>query len=315
MEEKQGVKRSLLIFLVILIIVVIAFFAYKLYSSKESQSTATGNSENSNMQGDIYNQNETQNTNKAESLNIEDELVKKLYNYVEKFSYYEELTAYQSNKVTEKDMSNKLKLLTIFDNLDEKDATRIEYKYENEYVPKREHIIYSKNVIENKAKEIFGENVVITHEDASPYDSYSIIYKNDEYDCFEYDGGGAVPWEGSPNCLISAEKSDDGTISIYDKYVHLEKITDIGEDGTNHRGSYNIYSSTDKKEKLDSNVDFDKNNIYNGLKNISSEDVNYNKIYIQNIEKYLGKEVTTYKHTYKQNSDGTYYWYSTEPIK
>ena len=182
-------------------------------------------------------------------------------------------------------------------------------------IPKREHIIYAKDVVENKAKEIFGKDVKIVHQDASPYDSHAIKYQNGEYDSYEYEGGGGyVPWQGSVNLLISAEKDNTGTIYIYDKYVHLVEVDNIKEDGTSMAGSYDIYTSSDKKEKLASKVDFDEKNIY-PADNTYAESVQYNEAYIKNIEKYLGKELTTYKHTYKQNSDGTYYWYSTEPMK
>ena len=67
------------------------------------------------------------------------------------------------------------------------------------------------------------------------------------------------------------------------------------------------YIGTTDEPLIDSEKERLRKNIY--------PDADNNEIYIQNIEKYLGKELTTYKHTYKQNSDGTYYWYSTEPMK
>lgn len=319
MEKNQGKINLSTVFLIlsIVIIIIMGLFMYNLYKGKLSSDNSIkelndkiSTLENSNTQD----KNEEQNTNKLESLDIKSDYVRKLYNYVAKFSYYDELIAYQSGKITEKDMTNHLKLLTIFNNLEESDATRIEYQSENEYAQKRKHIIYSKDIIENKAKEIFGNEVKIIHENASPYDGYTIKYQNNEYDCYDYEGGGAVPWEYSESLLTSAEKDDAGTIYIYDKYVHLYEVDNIQSDGTNIADSYDIYSSSDKKEKLASKVDFVKNHIYDDLKYIDSESEQYNSTYIQNIEKYLGKELTKYKHTYKQNSDGTYYWYSTEPI-
>ena len=314
MEEKKKPNLSILFIIAIIIIIIMGLFIYKLYNDKISMKNSIeelndkiSKIDGANIQEETTNKNEKQNTNKLETLNTDSDLVKKLYNYVAKFSYYDELIAYQSEKVTEKNMNNSLKLLTVFNNLGKNDATRVEYKYESEEIPKREHIIYAKDVVENKAKEIFGKDVKIVHQDASPYDSQAIKYQNDEYDSYEYEGGGCVPWEGSVNLLISAEKDNTGTIYIYDKYVHLVEVENLKEDGTNIAGTYDIYTSSDKKEKLASKVDFNEKNIY--------PDADNNEIYIQNIEKYLGKELTTYKHTYKQNSDGTYYWYSTEPMK
>lgn len=325
MEEKQGIKINLSTFFLILALIVIVImgkFIYKLYydNQKSANSIEELNNKITNLESSIAPNNvpakvEEKDTNKLENLNIESDLVKKLYNYVAEFSYYDELIVYQSEIVSEKNMSNSLKLLTIFNNLKKEDATRIEYQYENEYIPKREHVIYSKDIIQDKAKEIFGANVNIEHQNASPYDGHSIIYKNNEYDSFDYEGGGVVPWESSIRFLISAEKDENGTIYLYDKYVHLVEVENIKSDGINWAGSYDIYTSSDRKEKLASKVDFEENHIYSGLENIASGTINYNKKYIQNIEKYLGKELMQYKHTYKQNSDGTYYWYSTEPIK
>ena len=326
MEEKQGIKISLSTFfliLAILVIIVMAFFMYKIYnknllldkSINELNDKISNTNSLNNVVSDNSEQVENKDNYKLETLDTKSDLIKKLYNYVSKFSYYDELIAYQSKKVTEKDLANSLKLLTVFNNLDKNDATRIDYQYENEYIPKREHIIYSKNIIENKASEIFGNEVTIEHQNASPYDGHSIIYKNNEYDSFDYEGGGGVPWESSMSILVSAEKDNQGTIYIYDKYIHLVEVENIKSDGTNWAGSYDIYTSSDKTEKLASKVDFEENNIYDGLEDIGSGSEQWNTIYIQNIEKYLGKKLTTYKHTYKQNSDGTYYWYSTEPIK
>ena len=325
MEEKNVTKISLstlfLIFAIIAIIVM-GIFIYKLNSDKTAEiqkSTelqAQVNSLNgtvSDLQGKINSTSQTIenksttseiskdeiNNNKIETLDIKSDSVKKLYNYVSKFSYYDELIAYQSKKVTEKDLANSLKLLTVFNNLDKDDATRIEYQYENEYIPKREHIIYSKKIIDDKATEIFGNNVTIIHENASPYDGHSIIYKNNEYDSFDYEGGGVVPWESSTSKLIKAEQIGDD-IFIYDKYVHLVEVENI-VNGINHAGSYDIYSASDKNVKLSSKVDFDKNKLY-------GDDI------IGNIEKFLNQELTTFKHTFKKSSNGSYYWYSSEPI-
>ena len=86
-----------------------------------------------------------------------------------------------------------------------------------------------------------------------------------------------------------------------DNGLYQKEVENI-VNGINHAGSYDIYSSSDKTVKLSSKVDFDKNNLYGDDQ-------------IGNIEKFLKQELTTYKHTFKKASDGSYYWYSTEPIK
>ena len=186
MEEKKKPNLSILFIIAIIIIIIMGLFIYKLYNDKISMKNSIeelndkiSKIDGANIQEETTNKNEKQNTNKLETLNTDSDLVKRLYNYVAKFSYYDELIAYQSEKVTEKNMNNSLKLLTVFNNLGKNDATRVEYKYESEEIPKREHIIYAKDVVENKAKEIFGKDVKIVHQDASPYDSQEIKYQND----------------------------------------------------------------------------------------------------------------------------------------
>lgn len=328
MEKKQRVQIILLtLFLIISIIFIgiMAFFMYKLYNDNLSLNASVKDLDNklSNSNNSVFEDNtsnKSEEKDQSEVLNIDSLFVRKLYNYVAKYNYYEELVPYQSKKITEKELTNRLKLLTIFNNLEKNYATRVEYIYENEYEPRREHIIYSENIIEEQAAEIFGKDVKIKHEDANPYDGHSIIYKNNEYDSFDYNGGGGTLWSNC-NVLISAEKDKDGTIYLYDKYIHLVELDDSEykrEDGS-WGNAYDIFSSSDRSEKLASKIDFMKdsikNQIYDGLDNIKLGTIQYDKKYLENIEKYLGKDLPTFKHTYKQNSDGTYYWYSTEPVK
>ena len=152
MEEKKKTNLSILfIIIAIIIIIIMGLFIYKLYNDKISMKNSIEElNDKISKIGGANVQEET--TNKLETLNTDSDLVKKLYNYVAKFSYYDELIAYQSEKVTEKNMNNSLKLLTVFNNLGKNDATRVEYKYESEEIPKREHIIYAKDVVEIKQK-------------------------------------------------------------------------------------------------------------------------------------------------------------------
>ena len=291
--EKQPlkIKFSIAITLIIIFILIIAGIIY--YG-------VTRETENTNSENVTNNENtNTLEQPKVTSLDIESEEVKNLYKYIMKINTNQEELVYRSTKVTEKDLNNQLKLMTIFENVDESDASEIKMLTdENGY--EVEHTYYTKETIEEVAKKVFGDDVTITHESCESIFASARDYKDGVYDCYEYEGGGGVLWEASTSKLISAEQSGD-EIYIYDKYVHLIEVENI-IDGINYAGTYDIYEASDRQVKMAERVDFSANNLYDGDK-------------IDNIENYLGRKLTTFKHTYKKNADGQYYWYSTEPVK
>lgn len=291
--EKQPlkIKFSIAITLIIIFILIIAGIIY--YG-------VTRETENTNSENVTNNENtNTLEQPKVTSLDIESEEVKNLYKYIMKINTNQEELVYRSTKVTEKDLNNQLKLMTIFENVDESDASEIKMLTdENGY--EVEHTYYTKETIEEVAKKVFGDDVTITHESCESIFASARDYKDGVYDCYEYEGGGGVLWEASTSKLISAEQSGD-EIYIYDKYVHLIEVENI-IDGTNYAGTYDIYEASDRQVKMAERVDFSANNLYDGDK-------------IDNIENYLGRKLTTFKHTYKKNAEGQYYWYSTEPVK
>ena len=181
--------------------------------------------------------------------------MQKLYNYILKKSDYEENLVYLDKKVTNETIDNKLKLMTVFTNLEYSDI--YETTTENEYGMSITHTLFKNESVEKKAKEIFGPSVSIVHESCPIYFTEAIDYKNGIYDCYSYQGGGITPWESSSFELKKAEQQEN-EIYIYDTYTHV------------HEDLENI-------EKTTTNKGF-------------------------------------YKHTFKKNSDGSYYWYCTEPI-
>ena len=102
--------------------------------------------------------------------------------------------------------------------------------------------------------------------------------------------------------IISAEQNGN-ELYIYDKYVHIY--------GDVSSTSYDIYDSSDKSLKIAENVSLEK--IVNNA--TSSSGTYSSKAIINNLENITNNKIKTFKHTFKQNSDGSYYWYSTEPIK
>lgn len=234
-------------------------------------------------------------------LSINSEIVQNLYKYILDYNYYKELLVYRNEKVDLTNIDNQLILLTVIQNIDEEEAIQ-EKTYTDKFEHK--HLFYSKETIGNKAKQIFGPDVKIKHEDTSPWDGTACLYRNDMYEYFDYEGGGGRPWQTSESNLIKAEQ-DENNIYIYDKYLHIVERDHI-INYTNYAGYYDVYEASDRKIKLLDNINFEKEGFYDDkYDDVSKIDV---------IEEYLEKETPLYKHTFRKAEDESYYWYSTEPI-
>lgn len=146
--EKQPlkIKFSIAITLIIIFILIIVGIIY--YG-------VTRETENTNSENVTNNENtNTLEQPKVTSLDIESEEVKNLYKYIMKINTNQEELVYRSTKVTEKDLNNQLKLMTIFENVDESDASEIKMLTdENGY--EVEHTYYTKETIEEVAKKSF----------------------------------------------------------------------------------------------------------------------------------------------------------------
>ena len=314
MEEKKDpikIRLSTAIMLFIIILLIIAIFGIIVYynvvdsvNKDEKNANSINNiaSELVKNEESIVNEIKTENNN-IENLDINSESVQMLYKYVLKDNECIEEIAYQNQKVTSDNLDNKVKLLTVFENLDDEEADRMDKtKFESEL----EDINYyfSKEKIEEKAKMIFGTNVSIKHETLPELFATRIAYNNGEYIKTYFQGGGAFLWDSSQQYLIKAEKQGN-EICLYDKYVHIYR-------DENNEEINDVYNASDKKVKLASKMNFETSGIYSGLSRLSENE--RSKKFIENIEKAINKKVNTFKHTFKQNADGKYYWYSTEPI-
>lgn len=283
-NKKEPIKiklsTAILLFIIFILIFVIAEM-YVHYSSKDTSKEIQlggldNNIENKNIENknieEEKNENNTNLANKTidtEIINVDvnSELIKKLYNYILKFSDYDETLVYQDKKVTNETISNKLKMLTIFSNLAKSEADDGIKKEEGIYNAPSEQYIYSIATIEKKSKEIFNTN--IRHEKFK-YEALGegILYENNKYEHYYFQGGGDVPWS-TANEIVKAEKQGE-QLYIYDKYIHIIHNDD---------GGIKYYTSSDKIKETTKNG------------------------------------YTNYKHTFMKNIDGSYYWYSTEPVK
>ena len=317
MEDKNAAKISLSTFfliLTIIAIIVMGMFIYKLNNDKIAEiqkstelqaqvdnlnNTVTNLQSKINTVSQIISDDKISNTTNIVNLDINSNQIQSLYKYIMTVNANQEELVYRTTKVTEQQLNNQLKLITVFQNLSANQADETK-TIKDEYGISSVHKYFNKAKVENMAKKIFGNDATITHESTMIGIGENIDYKDNRYDMYNYEGGGGFRWEPSTSKLIKAEQVGD-EIYIYDKYVHLSEVDNI-INGINHSGSCDIYSASDKSIKLSSNVDFSKNNLYGDDE-------------IGNIEKFLNHELTTFKHTFKKSSNDSYYWYSTEPLK
>lgn len=276
----------------IIIVIIIAFVAVILITKRNPIDSSVSNNKNSQIQ----------NLGESKEVSLEDDRVLELINYIAPINTSSEVIFYQSKKVDLGNLDNKLKLYTIFHNLEEENADSKE-TLKDENGNKVEHYYYKKDTVDKMAKKIFGPDVKINHESCEMYFGEAIDYKDGVYDRHEYEGGGATAYETSFSVLLKAEENDE-YMYLYEKYVHLVEVTE-DKDGETDTIGYDIYDSSDKSNKVAEKVDFEKENLY-------AED---DEEELKNIEKYLGKELVSYRHTFKKAEDGSYYWVSTEQVK
>lgn len=245
---------------------------------------------------------EAKNTNSdAKQLDINSELVQNLYKYILKVNSTSELLVYQNQKVTSSNLENITKLMTVFQNINDSEADRIQ-KEKLDYGEILEHYYFNTSTIKNKAKRIFGSDITFNHESFDDLrQRITVYYNNGVYDRSKIlQGGGNFLWEQSNQYLEKAEEKGD-EIYLYDKYVHI----------LDHEDNYSIsdiYNASDKKVKIAENIELSKE-----IKEIKDLPVSeYNQKFIEKIEKLTNKKLNTFKHTFKKNTDGTYYWVSTE---
>jgi len=297
-ETKEPIKLKLTtaIFLIILLIAIIVGVFYYYNKMNPSINTEKENSLPTNeplltTPSNVNTSEDITTISQVKELDINSNLVKDLYNYILKYSAYEENLVYQSQKVTGETIGNQLKLMTIFENLSETDADEVTTK--DEYGIQVTHTLFKQETVEKKAQEIFGNSIRITHEDCPIYFTKAIDFKDGVYDCYSYQGGGDTPWEQSIAQIKKAEQKDD-EIYLYDQYIHI--YDDIAE-STSEEG---IYTASDKKTKIS---------------NLLTVSGNSKEELFKQYEEKLGNKIQTFKHTFKKSSDGTYYWFSTEPVE
>lgn len=303
-------KKSGKILVIVLIIIVTfslgtlgGYYLFKIKSDSNNNSSVNNGNK------------DTENTSKEESLSLNDTTVKELYSRKTNF--------HTSSKVNYDNLSDQKKLSVLLDGLQKK-SFKLGYKdicaklktsgnqnmlnnyntclsMENKWEDDTDLVTYYsvEDVRKNNIK-YFNEStnlpkeynyVMTTTLEVAPECENVVLQSNDNYylDLDMHCGyGGLDPIIEKE--LVKATKKDE-EIVLYDTY-----ILGISGNDTEDGQYFNFYQDEDMGTKVKT------------IKvNITDDGVSYDKTDISGSKK-------TYKHTYKKNNSGKYYWVSSEPV-
>ena len=302
MEEGKKNSNVLLVIVIFLVLLVIVLVAGMLYLYKEVQSLKTNDNltivnkeTTSNVSTEIDEKQEENIDDKQEivkkELNTEDEIVQKAYKLIPIRDFYlNSPNAYQKGRVAFNDLPNEIKLASIFKNIDfskEQDSLSPYIENGNEMW---EWWYFDAKLMEKYAKKYYGEDATFDHESFSLSWASGCGY-DEEMNRYKYSKG------GGGKVATSIREIEDSYIEgdsryIIDKYLFVEAV----EDNNGSILYYNVF----------------KNSIGDILDEIDNNDENYENIENEVRTKYKD-EMTEYKHTFKLNDDGNYYWVCSEP--
>ena len=303
-------KKSGKILVIVLIIIVTfslgtlgGYYLFKIKSDSNNNSSVNNGNK------------DTENTSKEESLSLNDTTVKELYSRKTNF--------HTSSKVNYDNLSDQKKLSVLLDGLQKK-SFKLGYKdicaklktsgnqnmlnnyntclsMENKWEDDTDLVTYYsvEDVRKNNIK-YFNEStnlpkeynyVMTTTLEVAPECENVVLQSNDNYylDLDMHCGyGGLDPIIEKE--LVKATKKDE-EIVLYDTY-----ILGISGNDTEDGQYFNFYQDEDMGTKVKT------------IKvNITDDGVSYDKTDTSGSKK-------TYKHTYKKNNSGKYYWVSSEPV-
>ena len=297
--RKPSFFTSLLLFLMGVCVTTVAlgcFYMFKLKDKTEPVPQAPQTKEEN-----VVEEKEPETKVPEVNLDVNGDFVQGLYKKIPMNFRIENL--YNYTKTTSADISNANKMIFILEQM------RIDKKYESMssdgIVPKltSERIYdvdgkiisrvdkYTLESVEKVYKDTFGSAEGILKQNIETNMGYVFEYVEEDscYYGHVYAGGGGSPF--LEHKIVKVEKSKDGKeIYIYDNFLMIE-----GEFTTT------IYAYSNRAQSPIGN--FENPFIY-GTYNVKDEVFDYFK----------DKGMKTFKNTFKLDTTGNYYWYSTEPV-
>lgn len=301
-DKKEPIKIRLstvillfiILILIIAIIVIVFYYQNKINNDTnliENKITKNNTQINSNKSLDKEsNVDKSNDTNEKEIKKIDtnDELIQKLYSYIPAIEYKIQKNAYQDKKITINELQNDFILSVAFTKLSLKNEDK--KKISDEYNVDSGWYSFDANILQNKVKELYGKNVNIPNQTFDDGAGVVCSYSNGEY---MYSVGG-----GSNESLIPVSKIVEA-YSQNDEIYIITKNTTFVSNAENEKGS--LYTDSTLANKIKD---------YQDEKYIAMDGNKIAEDIIKNDEKIM----INYKHTFKKDTNGNYYWVSTEPI-
>ena len=297
---KERGNKGLIVITIILVVVLLAggtFVAYDKGLIFKKKDNSSDNSEvkkddnNENIKEDNSEDNKSNNGSvKTENLSLNDSRFINLYNILENYTYEQNRTGYQSFTAAEI-------AKIVGDNVEYKVSDFVKTDVANKYeYLSDEYYTINASLFENKALEIFGDNITFNKQNIVGSEVYvsvlnnyirfeEYVASNDTYIVGLFSSGAL----GYPHPILDLRKIEsatleNNTITVKEKAIYVEKGDDIYR--------YSIYGGPNKSNYIDTKV-FNESNINNETISVNS---------------YLDK-ASTITHVYKLNSKtGKYYF-------
>lgn len=315
MENKglKAVRLSTVILLFIILILVIALASmYVYYNSSNSNKVSDNNSQASNSDKLLSNtNNETQNTTSQAShkkLDINNSMVKELYNYIPaEVEYKAELSssisvrmlnAYQSKKVTIDDLDDELVLGHAYLNTEIPLSERMLYEDGNTDIPVTSWYKAAPDRLQETILKMYNAKI----EDKSFYLDFNYgTYENGIYTFTA--GGGGNSFDGFVQNIEEAYE-EDNELYIIDSYLYYSDTYE------QNKHLFKVYDSSNDDNLIltDSVNDSEVSVSTDGSTGTFDNTDNY-------VKEHYWTKAPKYKHTFKKNNDGKYYWFSSEPYE
>lgn len=298
MKEKSN--KGLIVVIIILVVALLAggiFVAYDKGLIFNKKDNSSDNSEvkkddnNENIKEDNSEDNKSNNGSvKTENLSLNDSRFINLYNILENYTYEQNRTGYES--FTKNEIAK-----IVVDNVEYKASDFVKTDVANKYeYLSDEYYTINASLFENKALEIFGDNITFNKQNIVGSEVYvsvlnnyirfeEYVVSNDTYIVGLFSSGAL----GYPHPILDLRKIEsatleNNTITVKEKAIYVEKGDDIYR--------YSIYGGPNKSNYIDTKV-FNESNINNKTISVNS---------------YLDKS-STITHVYKLNSKtGKYYF-------
>lgn len=272
------------------------------------------NNTNTGLETENSTENNTISEEQNEKLDIESKLIQNLNKKIVKYNNlgtlvykenqqtdYFDSSFYKDTKVEYKDLSNEEKIVAVINSITpRKDVNINEIKNPNKLWDKESFLestdkkIYTKEQLEETTKSVFGENASDIKWETLDMCGSVLDYVDGNYYEYSYNGGGLGYTNIAASKIIRAEKQGD-YIYIYDKFIYCDETEYWAGNG-----KQKFYKSSSKKNKINNVQTVDDDSYYDRMDKILDKNLNICPIY---------------KHTFKCDDKGNWYWISSEPIE